>query len=292
MPRLPRLHVPGGCYHVILRGNHREALFACDDDRLVLNEIVADVIEKQQARVHAFCWMTNHLHALAQIGDSPLGATMQRIAKRYSRFRHRQLRTTGHLFERRYKAWLVDADVYFIALLRYIHLNPVKAHIVTTPDDYPWSSHHAYRGTSSIPWLTVNFGLSLLGSTVDSARVAYGSLINQPVSASEDRLHDDVHPQDARVKGSDRFLATLKVPTHRPKGTLHLDQLARRVCDAHEISLELVCSVSRQRHLTPIRIEIARYALEQRIATLKEVAHLLGRDPASLSELLARHCRK
>jgi REP element-mobilizing transposase RayT len=54
MPRLPRLHVPGGCYHVILRGNHREALIACDDDRLVLNEIVADVIEKQQTSVHAF----------------------------------------------------------------------------------------------------------------------------------------------------------------------------------------------------------------------------------------------
>lgn len=63
------------------------------------------------------------------------------------------------------------------------------------------------------------------------------------------------------------------MPSYRPKGTLSLDQLARRVCDAHEISLELVCSVSRQRRLTPIRIEIARYALEQRIATLKEVAH-------------------
>lgn len=153
MPRLPRLHVPGGCYHVILRGNHREALFACDNDRLVLNDIVADVIEKQQTRVHAFCWMTNHLHALAQVGDAPLGATMQRIAKRYSRSRHRQLRTTGHLFERRYKAWLVDADVYFIALLRYIHLNPVKAHTVTTPDDYPWSSLMRIAAQAPFPGL-------------------------------------------------------------------------------------------------------------------------------------------
>lgn len=73
MPRLPRLHVPGGCYHVILRGNHREALFATAGDRQALNEIVGEAIGKLGARVHAFCWMTNHLHALIQIGEPPLG---------------------------------------------------------------------------------------------------------------------------------------------------------------------------------------------------------------------------
>ena len=64
MTRLPRLHVPGGFYHVILRGNHREDLFSVAADRLVLNDIVAESIAKYGARVHAFCWMTNHLHAL------------------------------------------------------------------------------------------------------------------------------------------------------------------------------------------------------------------------------------
>jgi len=64
MPRLPRLHVPGAHYHVILRGNHREALFGCSADRDALNDIVADVIGRFDARLHAFCWMTNHLHAL------------------------------------------------------------------------------------------------------------------------------------------------------------------------------------------------------------------------------------
>ena len=130
MPRLPRLHVPGGFYHVILRGNHREDLFATREDRLVLNEIVAESIARCEARVHAFCWMTNHLHALVQIGATPLGKLVQRIATRYSRYRHRALHTTGHLFERRHRAWLVEADAYFVALLRYIHLNPVSAGMV------------------------------------------------------------------------------------------------------------------------------------------------------------------
>jgi REP element-mobilizing transposase RayT len=94
---ITRLHVPGGCYHVILRGNHREDLFATADDRYELNGIVAQTLEKYQARAHAFCWMTSH----------PPAHT--------------------NLFERRYKAWLVDTDAYFIALIRYIHSNPVRA---------------------------------------------------------------------------------------------------------------------------------------------------------------------
>jgi putative transposase len=103
MPRSARLHVPGGFYHVVLRGNHREALFSTADDRQIINDIVADSISRHGARAHAFCWMSNHLHALLQIDHSPLGGIMQRIAMRYARHRHKTLRTTGHLFERRYR---------------------------------------------------------------------------------------------------------------------------------------------------------------------------------------------
>lgn len=129
MPRLPRLHIPGGFYHVTLRGNHREDLFDSPADRAVLNDIVATSIAKYGARVHAFCWMTNHTHALIQIGETKLGKLIQRIATQYSRCRHRKLATRGHLFERRHGAWLIDSDAYMFALLRYIHLNPVAARI-------------------------------------------------------------------------------------------------------------------------------------------------------------------
>ncbi len=289
MPRLPRLHVPGGCYHVILRGNHREALFGSDHDRNVLNDIVAEVLGQQHARIHSFCWMTNHLHALIQISDSPLGGVMQRIARRYSRYRHRQLHTTGHLFERRYKAWVVDVDAYFIALLRYIHLNPVKARMVEHIDDYPWSSHRAYLGEAIIPWLSTDFGLSLFGPTMEVARRGYRQLISQEMYASEERLLDDTHPDDARVLGTDRFVASLPVATFKPRSRQSLTQLAEQICAKHNVSLELVCSISRQRSLTPIRVALAVQALDERVATLREVAALLKRDAASMSELLARH---
>lgn len=291
MPRLPRLHVPGGHYHVILRGNYRRALFDSNHDRVVLNDLVAEALARESARMHMFCWMTNHLHAVIQVGDSPLGSVMHRIANRYARYRHRQLQVIGHLFERRYKAWLVDADMYFCALLRYIHLNPVKARMVASVDDYPWSSHHAYIGTSSLSWLTVDFGLSLLGSTIESARDAYRTLINQESYASEDRLHDDANPGDRRVIGTDRFMSTLKTSSFKPKRRRPLGQLAEEICLQYGVSPALVCSSSRQRRLTPVRIAIAMQALDDGIATVREVAELLRREPQSLSELLTRYRR-
>ena len=116
---------------------------------MVLNSIVGETLARSQARVHAFCWMTNHLHALVQISDIPLAPIMQRIAMRYARYRHRRLETTGHLFERRYGARFINDDAYFLTVLRYIHLNPCKANLVVDPTDYPWSSHGAYLGRRS-----------------------------------------------------------------------------------------------------------------------------------------------
>ena len=291
MPRLPRLHVPGGCYHVILRGNHREDIFSVANDRLVLNDIVAESIAKYAARVHAFCWMTNHLHALVQISETPLGKLMQRIATHYSRYRHRQLRTTGHLFERRYRAWLVEADAYFIALLRYIHLNPVAARMVRTADDYAWSSHRAYAGVEVMPWLSIDFGLSLFGSTVSSARANYRMLMSGELYASEERLLDDTHPDDPRVLGGDRFLSSLPPPRINPKSRLTLDELVKLVSEQMSVSIDDIKSPSKCQKLSRARAEIARRAVQGRIASLNEMARYMDRHPSSICRLLERWTR-
>jgi len=83
--RRPRLHVPGGFYHVTLRGNHRQDIFFSDEDRFRLERYVATALEQVGARTHAYCWMTNHIHLLIQVADTPLGAFMQRIGTRYAR---------------------------------------------------------------------------------------------------------------------------------------------------------------------------------------------------------------
>jgi REP element-mobilizing transposase RayT len=119
MSRLPRLHAPGSIYQVTARGNHRQDIFFKRSDRQALDEIMAHALERTGARVHAYCWMTNHLHLLAQVGTLPLGSLMQRVQSRFARFVQKGISTTGHLFENRYHALLVDADSYFVELLRY-----------------------------------------------------------------------------------------------------------------------------------------------------------------------------
>ena len=233
--------------------------------------------------------MTNHLHALLQIGDEPLGKLIHNIARRYSRYRHRHLRTTGHLFERRYKAWLVDMDAYFLTLLRYIHRNPVKANMVSDPGEYRWSSHHAYLGTEEMPWVTTQFGLGLFGGTIGAARDSYQRFMAQPSYASEEVLLEDTHDCDARVIGTDRFVATLRTATYVPRSPHTLDEIACQICQQLQVSLKAVRSVSRKRCFTAARVEVAVRALDSRVASLTEVAAFLGREPGSLSELLRRH---
>ena len=257
MPRPPRLHAAGGYYHVVLRGNHREALFNASDDREVLNEIVMDALQRFDARLHAYCWMTNHLHALMQIGNSPLGKVMQRIAMRYSRYRHRRLRTSGHLFERRYRARLVEVDAYFLAVLRYIHRNPAEAGIVRDPADYPWSSHRAYRQFMNL-------------------------------SDDEDIEHA-AQSGDARILGSESLVENFVPMPRGPCSALTLSQLAEAVCAANGVSVEMIQSRSCARYLTPIRVELLLKAIEQRVARLTQVAYFLNRDPSALSKLLNQH---
>lgn len=174
MPRKPRLHVPGGCYHVILRGNHREPLFGADRDRSYLNALVDDVVARFGLRVFAYCWMTNHLHLAVRVSDVPLGKPMQRLAMRYSLHIHRGTGQVGHLFERRYRAVPVDGDCYLKSLVRYIHLNPVVAGMVDEPQAYPWSSHRDYLGRPTVPWVDTGFVLDTFGPTAAVARVRYG----------------------------------------------------------------------------------------------------------------------
>jgi REP element-mobilizing transposase RayT len=151
MARKPRLHVPGGLYHVILRGNARQNIFFTAEDRARFYELIEEVVVRFGYRVHAFCLMTNHLHLALQAGEQSLSAGMQNLAFRYTRHINARRKRAGHLFEGRFKAFLVDRDRYGLALVRYIHLNPVRARMVRQPSAYGYSSHRAYLGDNAPP---------------------------------------------------------------------------------------------------------------------------------------------
>jgi len=284
MPRPPRRHVPGACYHVTLRGNHREPLFASDHDYLKLNEIVASAVERYDIRIHAFCWMTNHLHALVQIGDQPLGGVVKSIAVSFARYRHRLLDTSGHFFERRYGARLIDVDAYFLAVLRYIHRNPLDAGIVRDPRAYPWSSHSAYLGTQSIAWITTCLGLSILHDDPGRARAHYAHFVGVESVDAEQDLDENPGSVQLVVPSKDRASAKTTPVAGRRDQCPDLEDLASQICAQHGVPVELLRSRDSRHWLTPIRLALLEQAVRSGIANLSQVAKFLDRDPSTLSK--------
>lgn len=304
MPRPTRLHVPGGLYHVILRGNHRQPIFLAPSDRTMLDDLVAESLARFGARVHAYCWMTNHVHLAVQVADTPLGPLVQRIAGQYARRVQQRLPTTGHLFEGRYRAVLVDADDHLLRLTRYIHLNPVRAEMVSDPADYPWSGHRAYLGLADVPWLTTDFTLRGLGANVASARRAYARVIALGGDPEDSVQYSRGVPGDCRVLGPDRFLKQLaarqaKARARRPepgRGSDHdrpsLEQLVHEVASECGISVAAMTSASRSAPLTHARCVVAERALARGVASLSAVARHLNRSHSSLCEALERTRRR
>lgn len=288
MPRPLRLHAPGAFYHVTLRGNHRQNIFFCDKDRQILSELIAEVIERFGARLHAYCYMTNHIHALIQVGDTPLGRIMLRIAGRYARTIQSALHTTGHLFEKRYHPILVDADEYLLELLRYIHLNPVRAHMVSSTDEYPWSSHHAYRGVRAEPWVTTDFALSMFHHERSSAMDAYCRFVASGCAAGSSPL-SDCNANDTRILGSDEFAGRLLAANWQPRLRKSLEEVIAEACEAFTVSASQLSSASHSQKLVKARAWIAHQAVQGRITSLAAVARTFNRDESSLRRAMKRH---
>ena len=135
MARKPRVHVPGGIYHVMLRGNGGQDIFFEPEDRGEIYRLLGEGTARFEYRVHAYCLMSNHLHLAVEVGRIPLSRGMQNLAFRYTRWINRREKRMGHLFQGRYRALLVDRDAYLLELVRYIHLNPVRAGLVEEPLD-------------------------------------------------------------------------------------------------------------------------------------------------------------
>lgn len=289
MPRSLRLHVPGAFYHVTLRGNHQQDIFFTKHDRQLFEELTAEVLERFTARLHAYCWMTNHVHMLLQVGDIPLGRLMLRIAGRYARTVQRHLGTTGHLFEKRYYPVLVDADEYLLGLLRYIHLNPLRAQLVQHPSAYPWSSHHAYLGRITQPWLTTDFALRMFHTERGRAIDEYTRFIDQAIGRPCASPLLDRNSTDKRILGSDNFASRLLGAAWKPRSRTTLAELIGVACREFSVTEDALCSPSCQRLLTKSRAWIAHQAVVQRITSLSTVARHFHRSEAALRQGMKRH---
>jgi putative transposase len=153
MARQLRIEYKGAFYHVTSRGNQKEQIFWDDKDREELRKIIKRTKERYGYLIHAYVFMDNHYHLLIETPYANIKQIMQNINTSYTVYVNKRHRRAGHLFQGRYKAFIVDKESYLLELGRYIHLNPVRAKIVERPEDYRWSSYKEYvigRGKEAI----------------------------------------------------------------------------------------------------------------------------------------------
>ena len=146
IPRQRRIWYPGAIYHVVTRGNRKEDIFKQTEDYNFYMKLLQINNEKYPFKLYTYCLMKNHIHLQIATIDDELWKIMRGINWMYSMFFNQKYKLTGHLFQGRYYAELIDTESYLLQSSKYIHLNPVKAGIVKKPIQYPWSSYGVFMG--------------------------------------------------------------------------------------------------------------------------------------------------
>ena len=191
MARGPRLDAPGALHHVIARGIERCTIFRHDIDRNDFLDRLAALAHSRHLGVYAWALLTNHLHLLVRTGQVPLSRSMQRLLGGYaSAFNDRHQRVC-YLFQSRFKSIIAEEEPYRLELVRYIHLNPLRAHLVTdldALDRYAWTGHAALLGHHPRPWQDTDSVLLQFGTTVGPARRAYRAFIADGLAQPEPDL--------------------------------------------------------------------------------------------------------
>lgn len=150
MPRTAREKSKSGIYHIMWRGANRQEIFHDEEDRFKYVTILEKYKNRSQLIVYAWCLMGNHVHLLIREGNEELSTTMKRIAVSYAMYYNWKYKTTGHLFQDRFKSENVETDTYLRTVVRYIHQNPVKAGMVHKVKEWKWSSCQAYYDIQTI----------------------------------------------------------------------------------------------------------------------------------------------
>ncbi|MBI2790243.1 MAG: transposase [Elusimicrobia bacterium] len=209
MGRKPRTHFVGAIYHAYSRGVDRRAIFLDDADRRAFINVMDRCVRACGAILHAYCLMPNHFHLAIEVGEVPLSAIMQRLLTAYCQIFNARHDRTGHLFEARHHANICLDDRYLTALIRYIHMNPVRAKLVARPQDWPWSSCAAW-GDSGVdlegfdPWGSGRLESALLRKETEGIRpladIAGDVSLRSGVSVERIRSRDRRTPVvDARM---------------------------------------------------------------------------------------------
>jgi len=320
MPRGPRLDAPGTLHHVMVRGLDRQVIFRDDRDRDDFVRRVATLAEAGYLAVYAFAVLPNHVHLLVRTQTRPLSRNMRSLLTGYAGQFNRRHRRTGHLFQNRYKSIVVDEEVYFLELVRYLHLNPLRAGIVEDLGSLarsPWTGHSALLGHLARPWLAASEILGRFPGSARAARRAYQAFV--AAGSSQGRRPElqggglrrslggweavatlrrgrEAYVADERVLGCGDFVEALyrqverrdaqrRILSHRAP---NLGAMIERVARASNLLPEALVGGGRTRAITRARDGLAYLWVEVLGRSGRELARAINLHPVSVCRAVQR----
>jgi REP element-mobilizing transposase RayT len=185
MPRKARIDAPGAVQHIIVRGIERKKIFRTDADRSNFLARLSTIVSETQTTCYGWALIPNHVHLLLRTGITPIATVMRRLLTGYAVSFNLKYKRHGQLFQNRYKSILCQEDRYLEELIRYIHLNPLRANLVSdlkALDRYRWCGHSAIMGRTACDWLNIEYVLKLFGNKISSARQNYRVFVSKGIA--------------------------------------------------------------------------------------------------------------
>ena len=320
MPRQARIDAPGALHHIIIRGIERRVIFKDAQDHQNFLERLGHILTEAATPCYAWALMSNHAHLLLKTGTAPIATVMRRLLTGYAQQFNRRHRRQGHLFQNRYKSFLCEQDPYLRELVRYIHLNPLRAGIVKDLKGlktHPQTGHCVLVGRVKHEWQDTDYVLRLFGKNLAAAKRAYLNFVAQGIgrgrrpelvgggllrsvggwSALKAIRSTGMRTMgDERILGSHDFVESVLRQAHETydqqflamaKG-VELDSLIGAVADHFQIEPQIIKSASKQRTVSRARAIVCCLAVDQLRLRAADVARKLSLTLSAVSKLLVR----
>jgi len=320
MPRQARLDTPGTVHHVIIRGIEKRHIVDDNKDRKSFVDRMGSLGLETNTAIYAWAVMGNHAHIFLRSGPLSLSNYMRRLLTGYAAFYNRRHNRHGHLFQNRFKSIVVQEDAYFQEIVRYIHLNPLRAGIVGTISElerYPWCGHSVILGKLKNDWQNKEYVLKWFGKRIGDARRAYRSFVENGVkqghrsdliggglirsqggwAAVKDMLRQGVREKsDERILGSGAFVQQLiqqsdiqrKQQFSRTENLELAIQHIKKKCRDERIEINVLRAGSRRRNVSKLRTRLIEDLIVEFGISLAETGRQLGVSSSAVAKALDR----
>ena len=321
MPRQARLDSPGTLHHVIVRGIERRRIVDDNEDRKSLVSRMAKLAVETNTTIHAWALLTNHLHILLSSGPVGLSKFMRRLLTGYAVTYNLRHHRYGHLFQNRYKSIVCDREQYFTELVRYIHLNPVRAKLVGTLRDlesYPYCGHGVIVGRIRYEWQDRDSVLRRFGKRDADAQRRYREFVKEGIALGNRpelvggglvrslggwsqvvslRKRGVRELTDERILGSGEFVEQMLSEADDELKKQHsvrerkkkIEEIIAKSCEKGKVSVAELSSGSRRASVSEIRARIARTLMEEYGVPMAAIARQMGISTSGVAKIYARH---